>query len=261
MPGEPGYPGSPGGAAAEEAVPGAPLSRRSGSARRFTVAEKARAAAAYEDSGDTIEEFCRANGVTSASLCKWRRQFASGGRSGARAEAAPGNRTGRTRRPYTPEERRQAIEAYEKSGLSVELFTELWGVSAKTFLEWQQRLEMEGPKGLEPRKRGRPTGTVCASPIPTTVQAEIVETKKKFPWFGLRKLRDFLFRFRGMKVSPGGVGRDARPRRGAAQERGEERGRRKKGPPQAVRAGEPDGPLAERHHELLPREARAGGCT
>jgi transposase InsO family protein len=38
------------------------------------------------------------------------------------------------------------------------------------------------------------------------VQAEIVETKKKFPWFGLRKLRDFLFRFRGMKVSPGGVG-------------------------------------------------------
>jgi transposase InsO family protein len=203
MPGEPGYPGSPGGAAAEEAD--RRLLRGSRSVRRFTVAEKLDLMRAYEASGKTIEDFCRANGVTSASLCKWRRQFASGGRDALEPKPRPGNRTGRHRRPYTPEERRQAIEAYEKSGLPLSVFTVMWGVSAKTFLDWRKRNEAEGPKGLEPRKRG-PRKRSGFGAIPAPVQAEILATKKKFPWFGLRKVRDFLFRFRGMKVSPGGVG-------------------------------------------------------
>jgi transposase InsO family protein len=86
------------------------------------------------------------------------------------------------------------------------MFTVMWGVSAKTFLDWRKVYEAEGPKGLEPKKPGPRKGTGFARRIPATVQAEIIETKKNFPWFGLRKLRDFLFRFRAMKVSPGGVG-------------------------------------------------------
>jgi transposase InsO family protein/transposase-like protein len=233
VPGEPGYPGSPGGAAAEEAdrrLDGR-LSKRPASSRRFTPAEKLELMRAYEDSGKAIEEFCRANGVTSASLCKWRRQFASGGSKALEPKPLHGNRTGRTRRPYTPEERRQAIEAYEQSGLSLSVFTVMWGVSAKTFLDWRKRYEETGPKGLEPRKRGPRQASGFARRIPATVAAEIVETKKKFPWFGLRKLKDFLFRFRGMKVSPGGVGatldRAGVPRAQAKRRRRVER----KGPP------------------------------
>jgi len=204
VPGEPGYPGSPGDAAAEGAD--RRLMKRLGSARRFTVTEKLELMAAYEASGKPIEEFCRANGVTSASLCKWRREFAGGGEEALEPKPLRGNRTGHHRRPYTPEERRQAIEAYEQSGLSLSMFTAIWGVSAKTFLDWRKRREAEGPKGLEPKKRGPRKGSGCGKPIPAPIVAEILATKKKFPWFGLRKLRDFLFRFRGMKVSPGGVG-------------------------------------------------------
>ena len=74
VPGEPGYPGSPGGAPARGA--GGSSSNLS---RRFTASEKLELLRAYEDSGDAIEVFCRAHGVTSASLCKWRRQFVAGG--------------------------------------------------------------------------------------------------------------------------------------------------------------------------------------
>jgi transposase InsO family protein/transposase-like protein len=237
MPGEPGYPGSPGGAA-EGGFPGAPLGR-SGSARRYTAAEKAELLRLYEDSGATIEEFCSAHGVTSASLCKWRREFARYGAAALEPKPLPGNRTGPYRGAYTAEQRRQALDAFEESGLTVELFTKLWGVSRQTFSQWQERLEMEGPKGLEPRKRGRPSGTVCASPIPKAVQEEIVETKKRFPWFGLRTLRDFLFRFRGMKVSPGGVGATLDRAGVPRQERSKSRVRRKKEQPRRFERANP----------------------
>jgi transposase InsO family protein/transposase-like protein len=237
MPGEPGYPGSPGGAASG-GFPGAPLGR-SGSARRYTAAEKAELLRLYEDSGDTIEGFCSAHGVTSASLCKWRREFARHGAAALEHKPLPGNRTGPYRGAYTPEQRRQALDAFEESGLTVELFAKLWGVSRKTFSQWQERLEMEGPKGLEPRKRGRRSGTVFSSTIPKTVQEEIVETKKRFPWFGLRTLRDFLLRFRGMKVSPGGVGATLDRAGVPRQEGSHRRVRRKKEQPRRFERAHP----------------------
>jgi transposase InsO family protein len=71
------------------------------------------------------------------------------------------------------------------------------------------------------------------------VQEEIVETKKRFPWFGLRTLRDFLFRFRGMKVSPGGVGATLDRAGVPRQERSKSRVRRKKEQPRRFERAHP----------------------
>jgi transposase InsO family protein len=118
----------------------------------------------------------------------------------------PGGRLGRgegTSRTYTPEERRWALEAWEKSGLGLEVFARQWGISGPTLREWKKAYDRAGPKGLEhPTATGRTRG---AKPLAAPVAAEIVETKRSFPDFGLRKIRDYLARFAGLRVSAGGV--------------------------------------------------------
>ena len=142
----------------------------------------------------------------------------------------PGGRlgagTGKTKR-YTPEERRWALEAWRKSGLSAETFARQWGLSTPTLHEWKRAYDRDGPKGLEhPAATGRPKG---AKPLAAPVAAEIVATKRSFPDFGLRKIRDYLARFAGLRVSTGGVRavlrREGVPQTEAAPRRGRRRPR------------------------------------
>ena len=65
---------------------------------------------------------------------------------GAKDEA---RESGRGRRHSTPEERREAVEAYRKSGLTQAQFARQWGVSHVTLQAWAARYAREGPKGLE----------------------------------------------------------------------------------------------------------------
>ena len=119
-----------------------------------------------------------------------------------RRTAPPGEGKPKSVRVYTPEERRAAIEAQAKSNLSIDAFAKTFGVSPVTFQAWLRAYREHGPKGLEhpfgKKKRGR-------KPLPQPLREEIVSVKRRFPDFGLRKIRDFLSRFRGLKVSPGGV--------------------------------------------------------
>lgn len=107
-------------------------------------------------------------------------------------------------RRYTPEERRAAVEAWRKSGLSQALFARQWGMSHVTLQGWAAKYAREGPKGLErlaegpPRQRGKP-------PLAEPVKVEIAGVKRRFPTFGLRRIKDFLWRFGGLKVSTGSV--------------------------------------------------------
>lgn len=107
---------------------------------------------------------------------------------------------------YTPEERRSAVEAYRRSGLSQAMFSKQWGVNAMTFSGWVCRFAEAGPKGLEPggdgarKRRGR-------ARLAEPVQREIAAVKRRFPAFGLRKVKDFLRRFSGLAVSTGSVSR------------------------------------------------------
>lgn len=107
------------------------------------------------------------------------------------------------RRSFTPDERRTAVEAYLKTELTLQDFAKLWDLSSATLSKWVRNYEQDGPKGLE-RKPHAAKGKMRIAHV---VRDEIVRAKKVFPFFGLKRLRDHLFRFRGVKVSTGSIGK------------------------------------------------------
>lgn len=114
-------------------------------------------------------------------------------------------RTHLKKHTYTPEERVAAIEAYRKSEMSLPMFAKVYGVSLGTLCSWRNIYDELGPEGLatEPIRnfsRGR-------RPISDNLKKEITKVKTENPTFGLRKVRDFLMRFRGVKVSHKTVGK------------------------------------------------------
>ncbi len=108
---------------------------------------------------------------------------------------------------YTPEQKRGLLEALTKSGMSVAEFARTMRVAADTLYRWKRRYDAAGPKGLEPRHRGRPRGSGRGSRLPGPVQRAIVATKRLFPGFGLRSIRNYLGRILQLRVSAGGVRR------------------------------------------------------
>ena len=189
-----GMPGSAGGPQPGRGETGSPHRAKK---RAFSDAAKRAFVDAYERSGQTQSAFCAEQGINASCLMRWRRQFRSGTKPGPR-------RAMRRCGPFTPEERRQAIEAFKKSGLTREAFGRTWGVSANSLSIWMRRYEKEGPKGLEPRPRKKPSGGHPRALSPS-VKAAIVATKKRHPDFGLRRVRDTLLRFFSIKVSCGSV--------------------------------------------------------
>jgi transposase len=118
----------------------------------------------------------------------------------------PGAPELKAKRHSTPEERRAAVEAFERSGLSQKAFARQWGVSHMTLHKWIHRHRAAGPKGLErlsdgpPKGRGRP-------PLAEALKAEIVAAKREHPTFGLKSLKAWLWRFVGVQVSRSSVKR------------------------------------------------------
>jgi len=108
--------------------------------------------------------------------------------------------------PYRPEQRRQAVEAFLKSGQTLEAFAKIWGAEKKTLWIWVKRYRELGPKGLEANlyRDGIRPG---AKRLPEVVRSEIAGVKREYPDFGLRKVRDFLARFKAVKVSTGAIRR------------------------------------------------------
>ena len=166
--------------------------RDSAGRRRYTAAERRELLAAFERSGKTAAEFCRTRSVHPTTLNGWRRQARAGGLPKKKKRCVN----------YTPAQRRAAVEAFERSGRTRGEFAALWGVSSCTLGNWLKRYAEEGPKGLETRRRagpGRPRT------IPAGVRDAIADTKHRFPDFGMRRVRDWLRRFRGIRVSAGTV--------------------------------------------------------
>jgi transposase InsO family protein len=132
---------------------------------------------------------------------------------GERSEPEPGPSTRRPRparggkwrrHRYTPEERRAAVEAYLRGGGTQDEVSAAFGVSLESLRTWLRVYRRSGPKGLEGvivgqgLKRGR-------KPLAPELAEQIVATKRSYPDFGLRKVRDYLARFMGLRVSAGGV--------------------------------------------------------
>ena len=187
-----------------------------------------------------MREFCTRVGVSTATLCKWRRAHATGGDEALQDRPSRRNSVKRTpARSYTPEERREAVEAFQKSGRTQSDFARVWGVPAPTFGQWMRRWKAEGPKGLEGRSKKKRAGRPRT--IPDSTRQEIVRTKARFPDFGMRKMRDFLMRFRGVKVSAGSVRTTLKEAGVEPQAVPQKKPRRKKQPPRRFersRAGE-----------------------
>jgi transposase InsO family protein len=102
---------------------------------------------------------------------------------------------GRKLRKSTPEERRRAVEAWQKSGLAQRMFAQQWGVNPVTFSGWVAQAGAKVPgerRGRKPR-------------LAEAVKREVVEVQRRFPAFGLRKIRDFVRRFSALSVSTGSV--------------------------------------------------------
>lgn len=157
-----------------------------------------------------------------------------------------GGRKGRKLARYTPEQRREAYEAWRKSGLSQAMFARQWGVHPITFSGWVRSYEAAGPKGLEPgggQVRGATRGRRGRKPwLAEPVKQEVVAVKRRFPTFGLQRIKDFVRRFAGLSVSTGSVRKVLRAEGIAAAPPSRRRRARRKpvGPPQEFERAHPN---------------------
>jgi transposase InsO family protein len=110
------------------------------------------------------------------------------------------------KRHFTPDERRQAVEAYQASELSQHAFARQWGLSHLTLGVWVRKYEREGPQGLE-RLAAGPVRRRGKAPLAPALQAEIVAVRRANPEFGWKRVRSWLWRFAGLAVSTSSVRR------------------------------------------------------
>jgi transposase InsO family protein/DNA-binding transcriptional regulator YiaG len=181
--------------------------RRHAKFRIYSFEERLAAVRAYYKSGLSIQTFSARYGVDPNTFFAWKRRFDNEGEEGLRDRANPRNHTGRSVAPYSVERRRQAVEAFQASGLTQVEFARYLGIGLKTLRGWVARYKEHGSKGLERRrgaKRTAPAGG-AARALPAAVRDEVAAVQRRFPDFGLRKVVHFLARFSGVKVSPGSV--------------------------------------------------------
>ena len=173
--------------------------------RRFTADQKQAILKAFETWEGPMETFCARHEVSSSSLCAWRRAYQALGAQALEGRKVDGGAVHHG--PYTPEQRQQAVEAFRKSGMSADVFARVWKVTPHTLRDWTRRYEAEGARGLLLTRRGSPRGH---PPLSAAVTERIVAVKRAFPEFGFKRVRGFLGRFRGLKVSVGSVRKSVR---------------------------------------------------
>jgi transposase InsO family protein/transposase-like protein len=156
-------------------------------------------------------------------------------RVGEASAAVPAGALSPSSKRYTPEQRRLAVEAFERSGQTQEAFSRNYGVTANTLYSWRRAYAARGAQGLEhvgpgvPGRRGR-------RPMPAQKREAIEATKRRFPTFGIRKVSQFLARFVGIQASPGTV-RTTLKAAGLATPPA--RARRRPGPPREFQRAHP----------------------
>ena len=174
--------------------------------KMYSAQEKQAFLNALEAWEGTDTAFAAQHGIQRATMYKWRNAYRAHGLQGLEPRKRGGpykpRKAKRHMGPYTPDQRLQAVEAFRKSGMTQADFAKAWKVSPIILRKWLIRYEKGGGRALidgpSAKKRG-PKG------LPQPVLDQIVEVKQDNPTFGLRSVRDFLMRFRGMKVSTGSV--------------------------------------------------------
>jgi len=96
--------------------------------RRCTPEERLGPIEGYRRGGETIAEYCARHSIAVSALTKWVVHFDAGGASALVDRPNPRNQGGRSRGHDSPEERRAALEALERSGMPLREFARTWGV-------------------------------------------------------------------------------------------------------------------------------------
>ena len=165
--------------------------------RRYSEADKLYLVEEYQRRRQGVREFCLEQELTEGNFRRWLKESGVAPRSAAKRAL---KKASRRRRHFTPEEKRAAVEAFEGSDLNQTDFCATWGLSVPSLRLWLKRHRELGPQGLEPSPRKRALPGDPRS-IPEELRAEIIATKERHPEFGSRKIRDELYRFRGLKVA------------------------------------------------------------
>jgi transposase InsO family protein len=149
----------------------------------------------YEVTGGSQSAFCNSRGINPTTFSGWWSRYKLLGEAGLRKNRRRSPHYG----SWSPDERRMAVEAFLKSGMEFSDFGRLWGVGEGPLKLWVEKYKAGGPKALENRvlSPGRPRRK--------GVRELIEKVKRENPAFGFRKVRDFLGRISGVKVSTGSV--------------------------------------------------------
>ena len=157
--------------------------------KEFTEEERKLLLKQFESSGLRFDEFAKEHNINSQTFKNW---------------IWIAKRPGGISNQYSPVERKKIVESFLSSELTKEDFCKTWGMGKGTLLSWVRRYEEFGSEGLMNggAKRGDKR---LGSKIPEAVQNEILQIKKKEPTYGIKKIKHWLHRFRGVKVSTGTV--------------------------------------------------------
>lgn len=171
--------------------------RAPGRKGRYTPGHKQKILESLATWQGTLPAFCEKHGVPYATLYEWRR---GSKKSKSTAKTKPKTKAQRT---FSPDERRQAVEAFLKAGQAFPAFAKAWNVNERVLRRWVKLYEEQGPKSLAGRL-GRKPGRKKIAPA---LRESIKEVKGQFPDFGLRKVQGFLARFQGLKPTHAAITR------------------------------------------------------
>ncbi len=142
----------------------------------------------FHASGLRYDEFAREHNINGQTFKNW---------------VWHSSRTGKIKR-YCPVERKKIVESFLSAEMPVEDFAKTWGVSTSTLRTWVERYQEFGSDGLmnkKPGEKDKRRGNKTAA----SVRDEIIKIKKREPKFGLKKIKQWVYRFQGIKVSTGTV--------------------------------------------------------
>lgn len=149
----------------------------------------------YAQIGGNRYGFCQSRGIKVSTFATWWTRYQLLGEKGLLKQRKVMKHSG----PWPPDERRKAVEAFQKSGMNIMNFARTWGVGHVSLKSWVEKYRREGPKGLERKKFS------AGRPARHGVRDLIEKVKSENPSFGFKKVRDFLGRISGVKVSASGV--------------------------------------------------------
>ncbi len=164
---------------------------------RYTQEQRLNLLKAFDAREGSQADFCFKHKVNRITLWAWKRAYQVHGEAGLASGVSLGKKRKARSTRYTPEQKRQAVEACLKSGQSMMAFGKLWGVHPRVLSNWLKKYRQGGPQALEGRA-GRKPGK---KPVPSRLKDQIISVKREFPHFGFRKVKAFLARFRGIKAT------------------------------------------------------------